>query len=491
MQLDPRTCYRALRTRDARFDGRFFTAVRSTGIYCRPVCPAPTPKLGNCTFLPSAAAAQERGYRPCLRCRPEAAPGTPTWLGTSSAVSRALRLIAAGALDAGSVATLAARLGIGDRHLRRLFLKHLGASPVSVAQTQRILFAKRLIDDTSLPMTEIASAAGFSSVRRFNDAIRRTYGRSPRELRRTAVAPQKTGLRLRLAYRPPFRWKSFVDYLELRATRGVESVDSRAYRRTVRVAEERGWLEVRPLRGENALEVELHLSGSSGLIDVADRVRRIFDLGAAPAEITAHLGRDKIVGRLARRLRGIRVPGTWDGFELAVRAVLGQQVTVKGASTLAARLADRYGEKFSPGQGAPDELRRLFPTPERLARADLTCIGLPRARAKTISALADAVGRGDLLLEPCADPDATLDSLRAIPGVGEWTAQYVAMRALGHPDAFPAADLGLRQALAEGADRPPSAAALERIAEAWRPWRAYAAFCLWLGNPDHQSRRNR
>ncbi len=482
MELDPHTCYRALRTRDARFDGRFFTAVRSTGIYCRPICPALTPKRENCTFLPSAAAAQEQGYRPCLRCRPESSPGTPTWLGTSAAVSRGVRLIAAGALDLGNVEDLAARLGMGPRHLRRLFFQHLGASPIAVAQTQRIHFAKKLIDETRLPMAEIALAAGFSSVRRFNDAIRSSYRRAPRELRRPAPgANHGPGLALQLAYRPPLGWARLAGYLGGRATPGVESVRGRAYRRTVRVGQDQGWIEVRPLAGQHALLAKLHLSGSAELVAAAERVRRIFDLGAEPREIGACLGRDRRIGPLWKRIHGVRVPGAWDGFELAVRAVLGQQVTVKGATTLAGRLAAAHGAPLPAAAGCPAELRWLFPQPEVLARADLGRIGLPRARAQTIAHLARAVAAGELSLEPSAPYEETIERLRALPGIGDWTAQYIAMRALRHPDAFPSGDLGLRQALANGSGQRPSAVELEEIADAWRPWRAYAAMCLWLG----------
>lgn len=485
MELDPHVCYRALRTRDARFDGRFFTAVRTTGIYCRPVCPAQTPKLENCTFLPSAAAAQERGFRPCLRCRPEASPGTPTWLGTSAAVSRALRLIGSGALDSDGVETLALRLGMGERHLRRLFDRHLGASPVTVAQTQRVHFAKKLIDETALPMTEVAPASGFASLRRFNAAIRATYGRSPRELRGAARAGAasgaESGLVLRLGYRPPFRWRTIADYLALRAIPGVEHADRSAWRRTLRIGEHTGWIEVGPVRGRNQLRVRLHLAEPRALVETADRVRRVFDLGAEPSGIAACLRRDPHVGGLAKRLRGVRVPGAWDGFELAVRAVLGQQVTVRAATTLAGRLVEAYGEPLAPHAERPAELRFAFPLPDTLARARVERIGLPRARARTISHLARAVAGGELNLDPSAPYEETVARLKALPGIGEWTAQYVAMRALGQPDAFPAADLGLRQALADGSGRMPSAAEVERMSEAWRPWRAYAAMCLWLG----------
>jgi AraC family transcriptional regulator of adaptative response / DNA-3-methyladenine glycosylase II len=489
MELDASVCYRALRARDARFDGRFFTAVRTTGIYCRPVCPAPCPRLENCTFLPCAAAAQELGYRPCLRCRPEAAPGSPAWLGSSATVSRALRLIEAGALDGDGVDTLASRLGVGDRHLRRLFAQHLGASPHAVASTRRILFAKQLIDQTALPMAEIAFASGFASVRRFNDAIRDTYGRPPRVLRRSATRGRTaagTALELRLAYRPPYAWDDLLAFLALRAIPGVESVAGGAYRRAFRVGDAVGWLEVEPVAGTHQLGVRIHAGdGALRLIDLAPRLRALFDLGAAPDAIAAQLGEDPLLRRALREAPGVRVPGALDGFELAVRAILGQQVTVAGATRLAGRLVAQFGRKL------PDACRTAhdgaapsheFPSAEALCDADVARIGLPGARAEAIRALARAVAGGELSLDPGADAQETRAALESLPGVGPWTASYVAMRALREPDAFPTGDLGLRRALGV------ESAALARRAEAWRPWRSYAAMLLWQHAPARAAR---
>ncbi len=496
MKLDPQACYRALRTRDARFDGRFFTAVRSTGVYCRPICPAPCPRFENCTFVPSASAAQELGYRPCLRCRPEASPGTPAWLGTSATVSRAVRLISEGALDDDSVETLAERLGVGPRHLRRLFLKHLGAPPLAVAQTRRVLFAKKLIDETSLPFADIALASRFTSTRRFNATIKRIYARTPRELRRTGRAagraPAPSDLVLRLPFRPPLDWDGLVRYLALRATPGVESVGAGGYRRTIRVNGAHGIVDVRPEAGANHLVARIRLPDATALIQVAERLRRIFDLGADPHEIALHLGADPMLGRRIERLPGLRVPGAWDGFELAVRAILGQQVTVKGATTLAGRLAATYGAKLEPhaAEGAPEELRFVFPEPEALADVDLARIGLPRTRAAAISNLARAVATGDLVLDSSRGLDESVGALCALGGIGVWTAQYVAMRALREPDAFPATDLGLRRAAAAHG-RPLSGPALERAAEAWRPWRAYAAMALWMTDSPQPTQRRK
>ena len=485
MELDRTACYRALRARDARFDGRFFTAVRSTGVYCRPICPARLPKLENCRFLPSAAAAQELGYRPCLRCRPEASPGTPAWLGTSATVSRALRLIAEGALDAGSVDQLATRLGVGERHLRRLFVRHLGASPASVANTRRVLFAVKLIGETRLPFAEIAFASGFTSVRRFNGAIRATCARTPRELRRGGAARSgatPADLVLRLPFRPPLEWRALLRYLALRATPGVEVVAGNAYRRSVVVDGARGWLDVCPAEGENHLLAQIHVPGQVALIGVAERLRRIFDLGADPAEIDAQLGSDPVLRSSVRRHPGLRVPGCWDGFELCVRAILGQQVTVSGATTLAGRLVSSFGEKLESDAGAPAELGFCFPTPEALADVDLSGIGLPQARADTISGLARAVADGELSFDASRGLEAAVARMSELPGIGDWTAQYVSLRALREPDAFPAGDLGLRRAAThEGVM--PSARQLAERAEGWRPWRGYAAMHLWNSPP--------
>ena len=496
--LDPGACYRALQTRDARFDGRFFVAVRSTGVYCRPICPARTPKRENCLFLPCAAAAQEAGFRPCRRCRPEASPGTPAWQGTSATVSRAMRLIDQGALDDGTVDELAARLGVGERHLRRLFQQHLGASPLAVAQTRRLLFAKKLLDETHLSVSEIAFASGFASIRRFNDAVRKSWGKSPRELR--GKRPDRTNgdgpaLVLRLPFRRPFDWDALVAYLGFRAIPGVEMITSEKYVRSVRLDEAVGIVEVTPATGESHLVAKLRLSGPAAIIRVSSRLRRIFDLSADPERIAAHLGSDPELRLRLRAHPGLRVPGAWDGFELAVRAILGQQVSVRGATTLAGRMAEVYGEKLPelPTANGPEEPAptRLFPGAEALVDVDPGAVGLTGARAKAISELARAVASGEVDLEASLGLDEAVARLRELPGIGEWTAQYIAMRGFREPDAFPAADLGLRRAI--GGGEPAPARAVARRAEAWRPWRAYAALHLWT-TPDtqeHEPRREK
>jgi AraC family transcriptional regulator of adaptative response / DNA-3-methyladenine glycosylase II len=474
---------RARRSRDARFDGRFYIGVRTTGIYCRPICPANTPRSENVTFFPTAAAAGEAGYRPCLRCRPECAPGTPAWSGTSATVRRGLKLIANGALDTSNVEDLATRLGVTSRHLRRLFTRHLGASPLAVAHTQRLHFAKQLIDQTRLPMQDIALAAGYGSVRRFNDSFVKTYGRSPRELRRagepSAAAGGATALTVRLPFRTPFDWASLLAFFSARAVPGVESVVGDAYRRTVVIDGQPGVIELRN-DGNNML-LTMHGVGTPAIFGIVQRCRELFDLDAPTQEITDALACDPLLGRLLRGNPGVRVPGAWDGFELAVRAVLGQQISVRAATTIAGRIAGTYGEPVAE-HGLPD-LERLFPVPERLARARLNNIGLTRARSVTLRRLAQAAADGSLIFDGSQDPAVFRASLLAIPGIGEWTAEYVTMRALKNPDAFPAADLGLLRAF----DRPGrprlKPAQLEEMSQAWRPWRAYAALLLWGSAP--------
>ncbi len=473
---------RARLARDSRFDGQFYVAVKTTGIYCRPICPANSPKRENIDFYPSAAAAGEAGFRPCLRCRPESAPGTPAWGGTSTTVRRGLRLIASGALDDGNIESLADRLGVTSRHLRRLFSKHLGASPLAVAHTQRLHFAKQLINETSLPMRDVSLAAGYGSVRRFNDTFRKTYGKTPRELRRVEAAERQSSgdaaLRIRLAYRTPFNWHAMLNFFTHRATPGVEEVDGQVYRRTMSFEGSHGIIEVQPDQKHGYLSLSLSAINTDALFDTVQSAREVFDLGAPAADINEALGKDSALKKMLRKQPGIRVPGAWRGFELTVRAILGQQISVKGATTIAGRIANRYGEKLSvENTDRPENLSRLFPTPDVLARARFNDIGLIRSRAQTIRSLAQAVKSGDVSFETNQDPTAFCENLKSIRGIGDWTAQYVSMRALKNPDAFPASDLALLKVLAKPARMTPKE--LEARAENWRPWRAYAAMTLW------------
>lgn len=474
-ELDRETCYRALLARDPRFDGRFFIAVKTTGIYCRPICPARAPRIENCTFYVTAAAAQMAGYRSCLRCRPELSPDLAVWRGSSDAVMRALALIADGALDAAPVESLAKQLGLGARQLRRLFNEHVGVSPIGVAQTRRLLFAKQLINDTDLPMIQIAMLAGFKSVRRFNDTFLARYRRSPRELRRRAGSGP--AIRIFLPYRPPYDWVAMLEHLARRAIDGVEVVAAGRYRRTLYCAGRVGIVEVAHATRRDGLDVTLSNADPCALPTVVRQVRRLFDLTADIATISAQLAAtDPMLARLIGNRPGLRVPGGWDPFELAIRAVLGQQVTLDAARQLAAKLVATFGTKLDSSGDL--YLSHLFPTPEQLARAAVAAIGMPRARARTISRLAEAVIADPNLLRPGHSLEDSLVQLRAIPGIGDWTAQYIALRALGETDAFPASDVGLLRAFQNGHGRPSPAEILVR-AEAWRPWRAYAAQHLW------------
>ena len=487
MDLDQDACYRAVATRDARFDGKFFTGVRTTGIYCRPICPARTPKRSNVTFFPSAAAAQEAGFRPCLRCRPETAPDCSAWRGTSSVVSRALSLIELGALDESGVSALAERLGLGERQLRRLFKQHLGASPLAVAQTRRLHLAKQLIHETQLSMMDVALASGFGSVRRFNEAFRQLFGRPPGALRGSRAAVATGEVTVLLRYKPPYDWKGTLSYLRARAIPGVERVLENSYSRTIEIDGVRGIVTV-ARSNEEALQAHIRFAKLSALPAIIARLRRVFDLTADPEAIGAHLRTDALLAPLVKARPGLRVPGAWDGFELAVRAILGQQITVVAATGLIGKVVATYGEPLEGPAGlatSNDEsvadlgVTRVFPRPERLARADLSALGMPKQRAAAISSLAAAVMADPKLFDPNRSLEEAIARLRKLPGLGEWTAHYIAMRELREPDAFPAADIGLLRALTDrGGQRPTPKQLLER-AERWRPWRAYAARHLW------------
>lgn len=470
----PDVCYRALRAKESRFDGRLFVGVTSTGIYCRPICPARTPKAENCRFFPSAAAAEGAGFRPCLRCRPETSPDAAAWRGTSNTVSRALALIAAGGLDGDAgVTDLAARLGLGERHLRRLFDRHLGASPVAVAQTQRLLFAKQLLQDNAMTMAEVAQGAGFGSVRRFNDMFRNRYGLTPRSFRGRCGG---SAVHVRLGFRPPFDWPALRDFLAARTVAGLEAVEPNRYVRVVALDGRHGSVTVVP--GDHQIDAFIRFPDLRMLFVIVSRLRRMFDLDADPAAIGAQLSRDAAMKPLVDARPGLRVPGCWDAFEQAVRALLGQQVSIAAARILAGRLVERLGPKLSPDATGDARLTRSFPDPARIAAADLSDFGMPKARIAALQGLARAV---------CADPglleraDAA-QRLAALPGFGPWTVQYWAMRSLRDADAFPAADAGLlRSPLWKTR---PTAKTLEMRAEGWRPWRAYAAQYLWTDQGD-------
>ena len=489
--LSFRACEQARRTRDPRFDGLLFIAVRSTGIYCRPIGPAPSAKSRNVEYYTNAAAAAAAGYRPCLRCRPEAAPGTPLHA-RSALVGGALRLIENGMLDESDVGTLAARVGVGERHLRRLFEAEIGAGPVEIAATRRLLFAKKLLTETELPVTQVALAAGYGSVRRFNTAMKANYGQAPRTLRGKRgqnafprrAPPQVLSagakmhsdpvLTLRLPYRAPYDFPALLAFFERRAIPGIEQVDADGYTRRFAFDGVAGSLRV-ARADDAALSLHVAFPQATRLQEITARVRRMFDLDADIGVINAHLRTDARLRPLVRRHPGQRLPGGWDGFEIAVRAVLGQQVSVAAARTLAQRLVERFGAEAALADGSTI---RLFPTAATLADADLSAIGLTRQRAATLHAVARAVGDGSVGFRAEQTLDAFVASWTQLPGIGAWTAHYMAMRALSHPDAFPAADLVLRRAVGGGRVLAP-VRSVEDAAEAWRPWRAYAVLHLW------------
>jgi AraC family transcriptional regulator of adaptative response / DNA-3-methyladenine glycosylase II len=475
--LNADQCYQAVLTRDSRFDGRFFVAVKTTRIYCRPICRVKTPLRKNCTFFSHTAAAEVAGYRPCKRCRPELAPGSSIMEVSSELARATLSYISQDFLAEHSLEDLAAKLGVTDRQMRRVFQAEFGVSPVEYWQTQRLLLTKQLLTDTRLPVTSVALASGFKSLRRFNVALKERYRMTPTELRKTMktkVAGKSSDFSFRLGYRPPLDWDQLLNFLSRRAVPGVETIRDGAYARTVRVnrqnREYSGVIEVTRDADAKMISVRLPNELIPACAGILHRVRRLFDLQTDPAAINA------VLGALARKRPGLRVPGCFDEFELAVRAILGQQVSVRGASTLAGRFAKRFGTPIST---PIPSLNYLFPTPPTITKAspeDICRLGITGKRAHTLIALARAMNSGELLLEPGNRIEGTLRKLREIPGVGEWTAQYIAMRALSWPDAFPHTDLGIVKALGERNPRK----ILEKT-EKWRPWRAYAALHLWAG----------
>ncbi|HEY8091335.1 MAG TPA: AlkA N-terminal domain-containing protein [Polyangiaceae bacterium] len=483
--LEPRALHQAFRARDVRFDGRVFVGVTTTGIYCRPVCPAPPAKLQNCRFFPSAAAAQEAGFRPCLRCRPETAPEGGSWHGSANTVARALALVAEGAFDAEgtSLEDVAERLGVGARQLRRLFRTHLGASPISVVQTRRVLFAKHLLHETRLSMTEVAVASGFGSVRRFNEVFRDLYGRPPSELRRTvgpgAAKGSGGGVTVRLRYRPPYDWDAVLAHLAARAVTGVERVVDGGYARTVVEGDTAGTVHVTHAPRLQSVVVTLRVTGVAALPAIIARIRRVFDLRADVGAIAKHLASDPWLKPLVRGRPGLRVPGGWDGFELGVRAILGQQVTLEAGRKLAEKLVALCGVRATEGDPG---LTLVFPAAVHVEAADLRSLGMPAARRETLRALARAAIEDPNLFRARATVEETVARLRAVPGIGDWTAQYIALRAAHEPDALPSSDVALVRSASRRAGRRVEPAKLLARAEAWRPWRGYAAQHLWAAD---------
>lgn len=483
MTRDTAALYNALVSRDPRFDGVFYIGVTSTGIYCRPVCTAKTPKAANCRFFDSAEAAESANFRPCLRCRPELAPGNAPVDDSRRIASLLVHRIEEGMLDRSGVdggqwmERVAKQFGWSSRQIRRVVQKELGVSPMELLQTRRLLLAKQLLTETRLPIAEVAHASGYASLRRFNDAFGRRYGLPPTRFRRAAGAGNVTAASdtfdLQLGYRAPFDWESLLDFLRARQTQGVEHVADDAYLRTVRLGEHRGWVEVRNDETRRALRVTLPHALTPVLPALLGRLRNLFDLAARPDVIAAHLGRSRRLRAAVARHPGLRVPGAFDGFELAMRAVLGQQITVKAATTLSGRIAKSFGDDILTPHA---ELSRLAPSARRMAMAtsdELIAQGVMPARAACIIGLARAID-GGLVLEPGANPDEAIPRLTALPGIGSWTAHYIAMRALRWTDAFPKEDIVIRRRLGDV-----TAQEAEKLSEAWRPWRSYATLYLW------------
>jgi AraC family transcriptional regulator, regulatory protein of adaptative response / DNA-3-methyladenine glycosylase II len=470
-------CYEAIKARDTRFDGVFFCAVSTTRVYCRPVCTVRTPGRDRCTFYANAASAEAAGYRPCLRCRPELAPGSAP-IDTVSRIARlAIGRIDAGALCDSRIETLAAEFNLSSRQLRRIIQREYGASPVELEQTRRLLLAKRLLTDTPMRIVDVAFASGFGSVRRFNHLFRTRYRLNPRDLRRRPAEAAEGAVTLKLAYRPPLSWPALVGFLASRGAPSAERVEGDRYLRALKIGRHGGWIAAAPDPERNLIRVNMSATLLPVLPRVLAGVRQLFDLDANPAAISERLGSDRRLAAHVRRNPGIRIPGSFDGFDLALRAILGQQITVKAATTL----YGRFVQKFGPAVKTPFAgLDRAAPKAEPIAEAnlpDLISLGLTRQRAETVKGLASAVVNGELDLVRSTDHEQARTALRAIRGIGPWTIEYIALRVLGDPDAFPSSDLGLLRSLELR-----RASELEAIAEAWRPWRAYAAIHLWNGH---------
>jgi AraC family transcriptional regulator of adaptative response / DNA-3-methyladenine glycosylase II len=485
--LDGAAAYRALTSRDPRFDGVFFVGVTSTGIYCRPICPARTPRLENCRFFPTHEAAEKQSFRPCLRCRPELAPGNAPVDDAHRIAQLLAHRLEEGLVGEGAgLEVIAAQFELSSRQLRRIVQKELGVSPIELLQTRRLLLAKQLLTETRLPITEIAFASGFASLRRFNDAFSARYRMSPTSLRREAATHVPAmgladTLTLQLAYRPPYDWTGVLRFLQARIIRQVEWITDEAYWRTVRIGRQTGWIAVRHRPEKRALTVEFTHSLTPVLPALLGRLRHLFDLSARPDLITAHLSKDPLLAPEVSANPGLRLPGAFDGFELAVRTILGQQVTVKAATTLSCRLAEAFGETLA---SPVPELTRLSPSPAALARASVDRIarlGIISARARSIIALAKACQSDALPLEAGANPEVAIQRLLALPGIGPWTAHYIAMRALRWPDAFPTGDIAVLNNLGGI-----TAKQAEALSQAWRPWRSYAVLHIWnQGDPAH------
>lgn len=483
MLLNREICYRALQARDPRFDGKFFTAVLTTGIYCRPICPARTPKLENVRFFSCAAAAEEAGFRPCRRCRPETAPGTPAWNGTATSVKRAVQLIEKGFLNDHSIDELAEILGMGSRHLRRLFIQHLGASPKAVDITRKTHLASRLLVDTTVSIATVAMDAGFSSLRRFNEAFLKSFGLPPNEFRermRKNRGARGGSLEVRLPYRPPYDWAAVLDFLRKRVIPGVEEVTAGSYRRSASAGTWRGVVTVGHVPEAHSLLVTVDASVGAHLAEIVERVRSMFDLRSDPTAVSEALAKDRLLRPLVSRSPGLRIPGVWDPLEAIARAIIGQQISVSAACFMLGAFSRTLGEALPSTDG--QSVRFVFPTAARISGADELPVRMPAARAASLRSAAQAFADGTLNFGRYTTANELFLDLCALPGIGPWSAEYIMLRGLSEPDAFPSSDLGIRKAMSVLEANGQSlidARRADEIAERWRPWRGYAAILLW------------
>jgi AraC family transcriptional regulator of adaptative response / DNA-3-methyladenine glycosylase II len=482
MDQDSRRLYKALASRDSRFDGVFFVGVTSTGVYCRPICPVRTPREANCRFFTMPQEAERAGFRPCLRCRPELAPGSAPVDDAQRIAQLIVQRLEEGNFgEKAGLDEIADQFELSSRQIRRIVQKELGVPPIQLLQTRRLLLAKQLLTETTLPITEVAFASGFSSLRRFNDAISKRYRMPPTRLRKkatedsTSITESQTST-LQLSYRPPYDWKGILAFLVARALKGIEHVTDGSYARTVQLGQSKGWISVTQSKSKHALLVEFTHSLTPVLPALLTRVRALFDLNARPDLIAKHLRKDARLKSAVAANPGMRVPGAFDGFEMGLRAILGQQVTVKAATTIACRFVEAFGEPIVTPFA---ELNRLTPAPARVAAAnvdDIARCGIVTTRCKSIIALADAQGSGRVCLDGGAhhNPDDSIKRLAELPGIGQWTAHYIAMRALRWPDAFPKDDIEVRNNLGGV-----TATEAEALSQAWRPWRSYAVMHVW------------
>lgn len=456
--------YRAHLARDQRFDGKFFVAVKTTMIYCRPTCPAKKAQLKNLKFFIHAVQAEEAGYRPCLRCRPETAPGSPAWIGTSSTVQRAIRMMEYFASENLSIKDIADKLGIGERWLRELFQEQVGATPQSILISKKLDIARNLLDNSTLSITDIAFSSGFQSIRRFNDAFKIRFNKPPNAFRKEPVSEGK--MFFQLSYRPPYAWDKMIHFLSHRAIVGMELIENNAYQRLIQYGEISGWFKAR-MAENNKIEFEVRLNKNVNILELIARLKNIFDLDADPMAIENDLKKDKKLKPFLTQQQGLRITGAWDGFELAVRAIVGQKISVSAARTILGRIVNRCGEKQNLDKSL--QLERFFPTPQNILLADLSNLGLTTSKIETIKQLAMAFENKNLILDGTADFEDTCQKLLSIKGIGLWTVEYIAMRALKNPNAFPETDLELQKKISHFQLNPKN----------WIPWRAYAAILLW------------